>query len=38
LRKILGLKREYVTGDWRRLCGEELPDVRSSPNMTGVIK
>jgi hypothetical protein len=33
LRKIVGLKREEVTGDWRKLCNEELNELHSSPNI-----
>jgi hypothetical protein len=32
LRKILGPKRDEVTGEGRRLYNEELYDVHSSPN------
>jgi hypothetical protein len=38
LRKILGSKRDEVTGDWRRLHNEKLYDVYSSPNIIWVIK
>jgi hypothetical protein len=38
LRKIFGSKRDEVTGDWRRLHGEELYDLYSSPNITRVIE
>ena len=27
LRRIVGPKRDAVTGEWRRLCNEELNDV-----------
>jgi PAS domain-containing protein len=37
LRKICGLRREEVTGDWRKLH-EELYDLYSSPDNAGVIK
>jgi hypothetical protein len=37
-RKILGPKRDEVTGECRRLHTEELHDLYSSPNITGVIK
>jgi hypothetical protein len=30
LRKIFGVKREEVTGDWRRLHNEELHDFHST--------
>jgi hypothetical protein len=33
LRKILGPKRDEVTGDWRRLHNEELYDLYPSPNI-----
>jgi hypothetical protein len=32
VRKIVGAKREEITGDWRNLCNEELYDLYSSPN------
>jgi hypothetical protein len=38
LRRILGPKREEVTGEWRRLRNEELYPLHSSPDITGVIK
>jgi hypothetical protein len=38
LRRIFGLKRDEVTGEWRRLHNEELYDVYSSPNIIWVIK
>jgi hypothetical protein len=38
LRGILGLKRQDVTGDWRRLQNEELHNFYSSPNIIMVIK
>jgi hypothetical protein len=31
LRKIFGLKRDEVTGGWRKLCNEELHDLHSLP-------
>ena len=37
-RKILGPRREEVTGDWRRLHNEQLNDLYSSPNIVRVIK
>ena len=33
LRKILGPKRDEVTGEWRRLLNEELNDLYFSPNI-----
>jgi hypothetical protein len=38
LRRILGPKRDEVTGDWRRLHNEELNDLYSSPNNIRVVK
>jgi hypothetical protein len=38
LRRIFGLKRDEVTGDWRKLHNEELNDRYSSPNIVRVIK
>jgi hypothetical protein len=38
LRSILGPQREEVTGDCRKLHGEELHDSHSSTNVTGVSK
>jgi hypothetical protein len=38
LRKILGPKRDEVTGEWRRLHNEELYDLYSSSNIIRVIK
>jgi len=37
LRRILGPKRDEVTGEWRKLHNEEL-DLYSSPNIFRVIK
>jgi hypothetical protein len=34
LKKISGLKRDEVTGGWRRLCNEELYNLYSSTNIT----
>jgi hypothetical protein len=38
LRRILGLKRDEVTGEWRKLHNEELNDPSSPPNIVWVIK
>ena len=38
LRRIFGLKRDEVTGKWRKLHNEELNDLYSSPNIVLVIK
>jgi hypothetical protein len=38
LRRIFGLKRDGVTGEWRKLHNEELHDLYSSPNFVWVIK
>jgi hypothetical protein len=38
LRKVFGLKRDEVTGDWRRLHNEELYDLYTSPNISRVIE
>jgi hypothetical protein len=38
LRRILGPKRNGVTGGWRKLHNEELHDLYSSPSVTGIIK
>jgi hypothetical protein len=37
LRKIFGLKRDEVTGEWRKLHNEELSDLYSSPS-TSIIR
>jgi len=38
LRGILGLKRDEVTGEWRKLHNEELNNLHCSPNVVRVIK
>jgi hypothetical protein len=38
LRRILGPRRDEVTGEWRRLHNEELNDLYCSPNIQQVIK
>jgi hypothetical protein len=38
LRKILGLKRGEVTGDWKKLHNEELCKLYSSPSIIRMIK
>jgi hypothetical protein len=38
LRRMLGSKWDGVTGEWKKLHNEELPDLYSSPNIVRVIK
>jgi hypothetical protein len=38
LRRILGPKRDEVTGKWRKLHNEELRDLYSSPSIIRIIK
>jgi hypothetical protein len=38
LRRIFGLKRDEVTGQWRRVYSKELNDLYCSPNVIRVIK
>jgi hypothetical protein len=38
LRRIFGLKRDEVTGEWRKLHNEELHNLYSSPNIIRTIK
>ena len=38
LRIIFGLKRDEVTGEWRKLRNEDLHVMYSSPNTVRVIK
>ena len=35
---IFGTKRDEVTGEWRRLCNEELNELYPLPNIIQVIK
>jgi hypothetical protein len=35
LRRIFGLKRDEVKGEWRKLHSEELHNLYSSPNIIG---
>jgi len=37
LRRIFGIKKDEVTGEWRKLHNEELNDLYSSPNIIRVI-
>jgi hypothetical protein len=38
LRRIVGPKRDEVTGGWRKLHNEELHDLYSSPSIIRIIK
>ena len=38
LRRILGTRRDEVTGEWSRLHKRELNDLYTSPNIVRVIK
>ena len=38
LRRIIGPRRNEVTGEWRKLHKEELNDLYCSPNIVRVIK
>jgi hypothetical protein len=37
LRKIFGLKKDEVTGEWRKLHNKELRDLYTSPNIIRMI-
>jgi hypothetical protein len=38
LRRIFGPRRDEVTGGWRKLHNEELPNLYSSPSIIRMIK
>jgi hypothetical protein len=38
LRRIIGPKRDEVTGEWRKLHNGELHDLYYSPNIVWVLK
>jgi hypothetical protein len=38
LRRILGPKRDEVTGEWRKLRNEDLHDLYSSPSIIRIMK
>jgi hypothetical protein len=38
LRRIFGLNRDEVMGDWRKVHNEELHNLYSSPNIIRMIK
>ena len=38
LRRIFGLKRDEVTGEWRKLHNDEPDNLYSAPNTSWVIK
>jgi hypothetical protein len=38
LRRVFGLKRDKVTGEWKKLYNEELNDLYSLPNTVRVVK
>jgi hypothetical protein len=37
LRRVFGLKRDEMTGEWRKLHNEELHDLHSSPSIIRMI-
>ena len=37
-RRLLGPKRDEITGEWRKLHNEKLNDLYSSPNFVRLIK
>jgi hypothetical protein len=38
LKRIFGIKRDEVTGEWKILHNEQLNDLNASPNIIRVIK
>jgi hypothetical protein len=38
LKRLFGLKRDEVTGEWRKLHNEELHDLYSSPSIIRIMK
>jgi len=38
LKRIFGARRDEVTGEWRKLCNEELNVLYSSPNIVRLVK
>jgi hypothetical protein len=38
LRKIFGLKRKEIAGDWRKLQNEDVKNFNSSPNIDRMIR
>jgi hypothetical protein len=38
LRRIFGLKRDEVTGEWRKVHDKELRDLYSSPSIIRIMK
>jgi PAS domain-containing protein len=38
LRRIFGLKRDEVIGEWRKLLNQELHDLYSSPSIIRIMK